>query len=94
MDRKLTQQEEVERAKLRLQLLAERSELQGQLARRNNRGLSQTAMKAMSRLPGGAWWGIGGAGLLALAGGVIIARQPKLRTAALLLLVRFLMRRR
>lgn len=92
MARKLTQQEELDRAKLRLQLLAERSELQAELARRNTGGLPQGALKAMSRLPGGAWLGIGGAGLLAVIGGVLVARQPKLRSAALVALIRFLTR--
>lgn len=92
MGRKLTQQEELDQAKLRLRLLAERAELQSSLARRNGSGLPAGAMQVLGRLPGGAWLGIGGAGLLALLGGVAVARQPKLRSAALLALIRFLSR--
>ena len=94
MDRKLTHQEEVDRAKLRLQLIAERAELQAAVARKNGTGLAGGAMRTFSQLqiPGKVWLGIGGAGLAALLGGVIIARQPKLRSVALLALVRFLSR--
>lgn len=87
---KLSHAEEVARARLRLKLLAERTELEAQLARRQSgsafrQGLASFAADpALLRLSGGA--------LVSLLAGLILARQPRWRTALLTLLARQLSR--
>lgn len=86
----LTNEEEVRQARLRLRLLAERLELETQLQRRQGGSalrqglLSITGDSTLLRLGGGA--------LLSLLAGLVLARQPRWRTAVLALLARQLAR--
>lgn len=92
MDRERTHQEEIEAAKLKLQLLAEKAELQADLARRRGTGLPANVLRSAEKLPPAALLGVAGAGLLAVVGGFFLVRQPKVRQAALMAVVRFLSR--
>lgn len=92
MDRTLTHQEEIEAARLKLRLIAERAELQADLARRRGTGLPASVLRSAEKLPPGALLGVAGAGLLTVVGGFFLVRQPKVRQAVLLALVRFLTR--
>lgn len=89
---KLTHQEEVDRARVRLRLMAEKLELEAQLARSRagrSGGLS-SLVGAGSTLPP-ALVTAGGAAL-ALVAGVVLARKPGLRAPVLALVARLLAR--
>ncbi len=92
MARELTKQEEVDQARLRLKLLAQKHELEAELRRRQARNsFSLAALPgAGGKLPGLAV--TAGGALLAVAAGMLLARQPKLRAPALALLTRMLTR--
>lgn len=92
MDRTRTHQEEIEAARLRLRLIAERAELQADLARKRGTGLPASVLRSAEKMPPGALMGVAGAGLLAVVGGFFLARQPKVRATVLTALIRFLTR--
>jgi len=87
---KLTHEEEVRRARLRLQLLAERSELEARLARQRSGSLLRQGVASLAADPG--LLRLSGGALLSLVAGLVLARQPRWRTALLALLARQLTR--
>lgn len=86
----LTKQEQVDRARLRLQLTAEKLELESRLAARAGGPGRLSSLLGSSGLPPVA--GLAGGALLAVAAGVLLARKPGLRAPALALLSRLLSR--
>ncbi len=87
---KLTQQEEVDNARLRLKLLAERLELESQLARQRSGSALKQGLAAIAG--DRTLLTLGGSAILSLVAGAVLARQPRWRTAALALLARQLSR--
>lgn len=87
---KLSHTEEVAQARLKLRLLAERTELETRLARRQTGSAFRTGLASFISDPGLLRLSTGA--LISLLAGLVLARQPRWRTALISLLARQLTR--